>query len=75
MYFIGECDVCGEAIATKHDPTQGVIDINILEDGRIQTWIRHYATAPDNANPDCAKYSSEVYEVTPPKELIKDKLS
>jgi hypothetical protein len=31
--------------------------------GRLITWVRHHATAPEGANPDCAIYSSTVTEV------------
>lgn len=69
-YYLGECDVCGQAIASSFDwAKDGIIDHVITDDGRQQTWIRHFSVAPNNANPDCAKYSSKVYEVTPLPEL------
>jgi len=68
--FEGRCDVCGADIATDYDPKTGIIDIGITEEGRAFTWIRHYATAPPDANPDCAVYSSRVYEVPWPREEV-----
>jgi hypothetical protein len=63
-HYEGTCDVCGAAISLDFDRTRGdMIDIGIEEGGRVYTWIRHYATAPSDANPDCAKYSSRVYLV------------
>lgn len=67
-HFEGTCCVCGERLAFDHDyERDGVIDINLRGrgDGTLQagTWIRHYATAPPGANPDCAVYSSELWEV------------
>jgi hypothetical protein len=65
--FEGTCDVCGADIALDHDPSQGIIDIgyDVETSGEwhIYTWMRHYATAPPGANPDCAVYSSRVDEV------------
>jgi hypothetical protein len=61
--FEGTCDVCGAPIVFEYDRTKGIVDIGIEDDGRVYTWIRHYATAPPEANPDCAIYSSRVYEV------------
>lgn len=61
-HFEGTCDVCGEPISLDWDMTQGVIDY-LIEDNLMVTWVRHYATAPPEANPECAIYSSRVYEV------------
>lgn len=62
-HFEGTCDICGEPISLDWDfAGPGVIDIGIDGD-LVYTWIRHYATAPEGANPDCAKYFSTVYEV------------
>jgi hypothetical protein len=63
IYFEGVCDVCSAAISTDWSLVDGMIDYKIAADGRVITWIRHYATAPAGANPDCAIYSSEVWEV------------
>lgn len=61
--FEGTCNVCGKPISLEHDPHRdGMIDL-LLENGRLVTWVRHYATTPEGANPDCAIYSSRVYEV------------
>lgn len=62
-HFEGTCDVCGAPISTDYDPSQGIIDVGFDDDGRVFTWIRHYATAPPSANPNCAVYSSRVYKV------------
>lgn len=63
MYFEGTCDVCGEAIIMSYNWADGIIDYGYDNNGRMFTWIRHYTTAPKGANPDCAIYSSRVYEV------------
>lgn len=59
-HFEGTCDVCGAAIALD-DTTDALFDIGVTEDGRVYTWIRHYATAPLGADPKCAIYSSVVW--------------
>ena len=65
--FEGTCDVCGAAIALDWNPAEGIIDLVPPRDGQpAYTWIRHYATAPPGANPDCARYFSRVYEVSDP---------
>lgn len=65
-HFEGTCDVCGEAIYLTYDlKRDGMIDYKFNKQGRMVTWVRHYATAPENANPHCAVYSSEVVEVVP----------
>lgn len=64
IHFQGTCDVCGAAISLDFDSNDGIIDYKVSPDGRMITWIRHYATAPKDANPDCAVYSSEVMEVS-----------
>lgn len=64
VYFQGTCDVCGAVIDLEYNTNEGVIDCKAAPDGRTITWIRHYATAPRGANPDCAIYSSEVVEVS-----------
>jgi hypothetical protein len=59
--FVGTCDVCGaplEFFLGEHDQ----VDIGVDADFRVYTWIRHYATAPPDADPDCARVSSRVYE-------------
>jgi len=62
--FRGICDVCGDPIEFVYDDEQtGCIDFGIADDGHIYTWIRHYATAPAGADPDCARYFSTVHEV------------
>ena len=61
--FEGVCSVCGAEVGYDYDWSQGIIDIGIEEDGRVFTWIRHYATAPTGANPDCAKFASVLWEV------------
>lgn len=63
MTFKGICDVCGAPITLEFDWSQGMIDYIVQDDGSLITWMRHYATAPEGANPDCAIYSSRVYEV------------
>jgi hypothetical protein len=65
-HFEGQCDVCGAPITLDYDTASGVIDYDLMEDGRMRTWIRHYATAPPGANPDCAVYSSVVCAVVEP---------
>lgn len=63
-HFQGTCDVCGAKLALTHDfASQGIIDYGVTDDGRLYTWRRHYATAPPWANPNCARYSSIVYEL------------
>jgi hypothetical protein len=62
-HFEGSCDVCGGAIALDWHPADGIIDYDIDDDGRMFTWVRHYATAPPGADPRCAVYSSVVREV------------
>jgi hypothetical protein len=69
IHFEGKCDVCHEPIAMDYDSSGGIIDYYI-DQGRMVTWVRHYATAPAGANPDCAVYSSKVFEVK--KELTND---
>lgn len=65
--FEGFCDVCGVALEHIVRPDDGVMDTGFDEEHQvIYTWIRHYATAPAGANPDCAVYSSRVYEVHSP---------
>jgi hypothetical protein len=64
--YEGTCDVCGAPISLEFDDRDGIIDIGIREEGGVYTWIRHYATAPPGANPDCARYSSEVDLVSLP---------
>lgn len=63
LHFEGICDVCGERISTDWETGSGAIDTGYDEKGRLYTWIRHYATAPEDANPDCAIYSSRVWQV------------
>jgi hypothetical protein len=63
VIFEGTCDVCGATIQVEWDPSQGIIDYTLDENDRMATWVRHYAKAPPEANPDCAVYSSKVYEV------------
>lgn len=63
IHFEGTCDVCGVAISHDYHVSEGIIDYKYTSDGRMVTWIRHYATAPAGANPNCAVYSSEVVEV------------
>jgi hypothetical protein len=61
--FVGTCDVCGahlEYVIGERD--QVVADMGVDADSRVYTWIRHYATAPPDADPDCARISSRVYE-------------
>jgi hypothetical protein len=58
--FRGPCDVCGSQIEVTL--VLGYIDIFITDDDRVGSWVRHYATAPPGADPDCARYSSRVYE-------------
>jgi hypothetical protein len=65
--FEGTCDVCGDPISLDYNfRKHGVIDVAFTDDGTVYTWIRHFATAPADANPDCAVYSSRVYEVEHP---------
>lgn len=52
--FEGRCDVCKQKISLEHDTREGIIDMGITDFGTPYTWIRHYATAPEGANPDCA---------------------
>lgn len=65
-HFEGNCDVCGARIEMDY-PSEGIIDVAFEEDPedpnryRVYTWMRHYATAPSDADPDCAVYSSRVY--------------
>lgn len=67
--YEGTCDVCGAPISTEVDSNVGfILDIAYTDEGRAFTWIRHYATAPEGANSDCAVYSSRVYEVPWPRE-------
>jgi hypothetical protein len=61
--FTGPCDICGETIDITLDYADGIYDTG-FEDGKVVTWVRHYATAPEGANPDCAKYSSTVYKAS-----------
>ncbi len=74
ILFAGICDICGEGIAYFYDGSRGIIDIYIDSKNEIiYTYVRHYATAPSNADPDCAKYSSPVYQVEmPPKNMEKN---
>lgn len=67
--FRGTCDVCGADIEKEHDLDAILIDYNVMDDGRRQIWIRHYATAPEGADPNCGRYSSKVYEVDIDPEL------
>lgn len=62
IHFEGTCDVCGAVISLDYSFSQGLIDYGIDEQNRMYTWVRHYAVAPDGANPDCAIYSSRVIE-------------
>lgn len=72
-FFLGVCDVCGKAIAFRHDrEKQGIIDFWPSEGG--YTYIRHYAKAPANANPDCDLYSSKVFLVKELPEGLEAKL-
>lgn len=53
----GTCDVCQQEIVTEIDPMM----IDYAFDGdTVITWVRHYATAPADADPRCAVYSSVV---------------
>jgi hypothetical protein len=61
VHFEGKCDVCGSPISIDWDSSGGMIDYEI-DGNKMVTWIRHYATAPPNVNPDCARYSSKVLE-------------
>lgn len=63
VHFEGTCNVCGAALSLDHDFNSVLIDYGYDKDNRLHTWIRHYATAPPDANPDCAKYFSTVYAV------------
>lgn len=69
--FEGLCDVCGEPISLSYDPTQGMIDFAI-DGNRMRTRVRHYATAPEGANPNCAIYSSPVIEVKEEDEKLEE---
>lgn len=60
--FKGTCDVCGKEIGFEWDE-QFMIDYLVDENDKLITWLRHYAIAPKGANPDCAIYSSRVYQV------------
>lgn len=62
IHFEGTCDVCGAPLVYDYDPLTSMIDSDVDSEGRMITWIRHYATAPRGANPDCAIYSSTVTE-------------
>lgn len=64
-HFEGTCDVCGAPISLDFDRATGIVDIQVAPDGRVGTWMRHYATAPPGANPDCARYSSSVWLTEP----------
>ena len=57
--------MCGALITIDHDPTKGMIDVAMSDfDGPVFTWVRHYATAPEGADPRCAVISSRVFLVT-----------
>jgi hypothetical protein len=62
--FEGTCDVCGDPISLEY--LDGDV-VGITDEGRVYTWRRHYSTAPEGANPDCARYFSVVYEVPWPR--------
>ena len=64
IHFRGICDICGAPISLDFGWHEGMIDYLVQDDGKLITWIRHYAAAPPDANPDCAIYSSRVYEVS-----------
>lgn len=64
IHFQGTCVVCRTTIDHEYSTGEGVMDHSATPDGRMVTWVRHYATAPVGANPDCAIYSSEVVEVS-----------
>lgn len=66
--FEGICDVCGVLFSYDWDPAKGLIDFALTDSGRVYTWIRHYATAPPEADPKCAVYSSRLYEIPWPRE-------
>jgi hypothetical protein len=69
--FVGFCDVCGHSITSSNDHTRdGISDIYITKEGKAYALTRHYATAPEYANPDCAVYSSPVFEIAIPDELL-----
>lgn len=75
--YEGSCGVCGENIVFIWDHTDGIVDIGIRinDQGEVTgsyTWVRHYATAPIGANPDCAHYFSEVDAVAVTKEIRVD---
>lgn len=70
-HFEGTCDVCGETITFDHDSKDGMIDLYPVDDSYengFGTYVRHYATAPNGANPDCAVYSSLVVTKPPTKD-------
>lgn len=73
-HFEGICDVCGETITFDHDYKDEIIDIYPVDDSYengIATYIRHYATAPKEANPNCAVYSSML--ISKPTQNSKEK--
>lgn len=70
IYFKGNCDVCGEELSIEHSFSDALIDYAYDEDGRLCIWTRHYAVAPENANPDCARYFSTVTEYRREKEYL-----
>lgn len=62
MHFEGTCDVCGDPISLDWHWKFGIIDYG-FDNEVMFTWMRHYATAPAGANPNCAIYSSRIYLV------------
>lgn len=69
MKYEGTCDVCGEVLTGELSPGY---DVAVDKDDRLYTWTRHYATAPEGANPDCARYFSVVFLVIPDQTNTKE---
>lgn len=63
--FEGPCDVCGDVLTYEYDPARGMIDYNVLDDGRMMTWIRHMNSPHEEVAADCNRYFSKVYEMVP----------
>lgn len=62
-YYEGICDVCGNRILAVLGSDE-MIDYWVDDQDRLHTWLRHYATAPEDADPRCAIYSSDVIRLS-----------
>jgi hypothetical protein len=63
IYFEGTCDVCGGLITFAWDRRRVAVMDYSPEAGGLAVRVRHYATAPEGADPNCAIYGSKVREV------------